>query len=61
VQEATPEEIDRNVEAYGSRAATAMINYYRASVLQSPNLAEAQLRPILAVPSVGGRGCRTRA
>jgi epoxide hydrolase 4 len=45
----TPEEIDRYVEAWSQPgAATAMINYYRASVRQSPKRAEAQLRPIKA-------------
>jgi pimeloyl-ACP methyl ester carboxylesterase len=45
----TPEEIDRYVEAWSQPgAATAMINYYRASVRQSPKHAEAQLRPISA-------------
>jgi pimeloyl-ACP methyl ester carboxylesterase len=45
----TPEEIDRYVEAWSQPgAATAMINYYRASVRQSPKRAEAQLRPLSA-------------
>jgi epoxide hydrolase 4 len=45
----TPEEIDRYVEAWSQPgAATGMINYYRASVRQSPKHAEAQLRPISA-------------
>jgi epoxide hydrolase 4 len=43
----TPEEIDRYVEAWSQPgAATGMINYYRASVRQSPKKAEAALRPI---------------
>jgi pimeloyl-ACP methyl ester carboxylesterase len=43
----TPEEIERYVEAWSQPgAATGMINYYRASVRQSPKHAEAQLRPI---------------
>ena len=45
----TPQEIERYVEAWSQPgAATAMINYYRASVRQSPKRAEAQLRPIQA-------------
>jgi pimeloyl-ACP methyl ester carboxylesterase len=45
----TPEDIERYVEAWSQPgAATAMINYYRASVRQSPKRAEAQLRPISA-------------
>jgi epoxide hydrolase 4 len=45
----TPEEIDHYVEAWSQPgAATGMINYYRASVRQSPKHAEAQLRPISA-------------
>jgi pimeloyl-ACP methyl ester carboxylesterase len=45
----TPEEIERYVEAWSQPgAATGMINYYRASVRQSPKHAEAQLRPISA-------------
>ena len=53
LQEARPpytdEEIERYVEAWSQPgAATAMINYYRASVRQSPKQAEAQLRPISA-------------
>jgi pimeloyl-ACP methyl ester carboxylesterase len=45
----TDEEIERYVEAWSQPgAATAMINYYRASVRQSPKQAEAQLRPISA-------------
>jgi epoxide hydrolase 4 len=45
----TPEEIDRYVEAWSQPgAATAMINYYRSSVRQSPKRAEAALRPIQA-------------
>ena len=53
LQEARPpytdEEIERYVEAWSQPgAATGMINYYRASVRQSPKQAEAQLRPISA-------------
>ena len=45
----TPQEIERYVEAWSQPgAATAMINYYRSSVRQSPKRAEAQLRPIPA-------------
>jgi len=45
----TDQEIERYVEAWSQPgAATAMINYYRASVRQSPKQAEAQLRPISA-------------
>jgi pimeloyl-ACP methyl ester carboxylesterase len=45
----TDEEIERYVEAWSQPgAATAMINYYRASVRQSPKQAEAQLRPVSA-------------
>jgi pimeloyl-ACP methyl ester carboxylesterase len=45
----TAEEIERYVEAWSQPgAATGMINYYRASVRQSPKHAEAQLRPISA-------------
>jgi pimeloyl-ACP methyl ester carboxylesterase len=45
----TDEEIERYVEAWSQPgAATGMINYYRASVRQSPKEAEAQLRPISA-------------
>jgi pimeloyl-ACP methyl ester carboxylesterase len=45
----TPLDIDRYVAAWSQPgAATAMINYYRASVRQSPKRAEAQLRPIQA-------------
>jgi pimeloyl-ACP methyl ester carboxylesterase len=43
----TPEEMERYVEAWSQPgAATGMINYYRASVRQSPKHAESQLRPI---------------
>jgi pimeloyl-ACP methyl ester carboxylesterase len=43
----TPEEIERYVQAWSQPgAATGMINYYRASVRQSPKHAESQLRPI---------------
>ncbi len=45
----TPQDIERYVEAWSQPgAATGMINYYRASVRQSPKRAKAQLRPILA-------------
>jgi pimeloyl-ACP methyl ester carboxylesterase len=45
----TPQDIERYVEAWSQPgAATAMINYYRASVRQSPKRAEAQLRPVQA-------------
>jgi pimeloyl-ACP methyl ester carboxylesterase len=45
----TDEEIERYVEAWSQPgAATGMINYYRASVRQSPKQAEAQLRAISA-------------
>ncbi|HWW90970.1 MAG TPA: alpha/beta hydrolase [Solirubrobacteraceae bacterium] len=45
----TPQEIERYVEAWSQPgAATAMINYYRASVRESPKRAEAQIRPISA-------------
>ena len=45
----TDEEIERYVEAWSQPgAATGMINYYRASVRQSPKKAEAELRPISA-------------
>jgi pimeloyl-ACP methyl ester carboxylesterase len=45
----TPQDIERYVEAWSQPgAASAMINYYRASVRQSPKRAEAQLRPISA-------------
>jgi pimeloyl-ACP methyl ester carboxylesterase len=45
----TPEEMDRYVEAWSQPgAATAMINYYRAAVRQSPKQAKAALRPISA-------------
>ncbi|MEU7812967.1 alpha/beta hydrolase [Pseudonocardia sp. NPDC049154] len=45
----TPEEIDRYVEAWSQPgAATAMLNYYRASVRTSPKRAEAALRPVKA-------------
>ena len=45
----SPEEIDRYVEAWSQPgAATAMINYYRASVRTPTKRAEAALRPIKA-------------
>jgi pimeloyl-ACP methyl ester carboxylesterase len=45
----TPEEMDRYIEAWSQPgAATAMINYYRAAVRQSPKQAKAQIRPISA-------------
>ena len=45
----TPEDIDRYVEAWSQPgAATAMINYYRGAVRQSPKQAKAALRPISA-------------
>jgi pimeloyl-ACP methyl ester carboxylesterase len=45
----TPQDIERYVEAWSQPgAATAMINYYRAALRQSPKRAEARLRPIQA-------------
>lgn len=45
----TPEETDRYVEAWSQPgAATAMINYYRASVRTPTKRAEAALRPVKA-------------
>jgi epoxide hydrolase 4 len=45
----TPPDIERYVEAWSQPgAATAMINYYRASVRQPPKRAEARLRPTQA-------------
>jgi epoxide hydrolase 4 len=45
----TPQDMDRYVEAWSQPgAATAMINYYRSSVRESPKRAEAQLRPVEA-------------
>jgi epoxide hydrolase 4 len=45
----TAQDIERYVEAWSQPgAATAMINYYRASVRQSPKRAESQLRPVQA-------------
>jgi pimeloyl-ACP methyl ester carboxylesterase len=45
----TSEDLDRYVAAWSvPGAATAMINYYRASVRQSPKRAEAQIRPVAA-------------
>ena len=44
-----PEELERYVDAWSQPgAASAMINYYRASVLQSQTEAAAKLRPISA-------------
>ncbi len=43
----TPQDMARYVEAWSQPgAATGMINYYRASVRQSPRRAQSQLRPI---------------
>src|SRR5215470_2354962 len=56
----TPQDIERYVEAWSQPgAATAMINYYRASVRQSPKRAESQLRPV-QVPTlvIWGQGDR---
>jgi pimeloyl-ACP methyl ester carboxylesterase len=45
----TPQDIDRYVEAWSQPgAATGMLNYYRASVRQSPKRSAAQLCPIQA-------------
>jgi pimeloyl-ACP methyl ester carboxylesterase len=45
----TPQELDRYVQAWSQPgAATAMINYYRCSVRQSPKKAAAAIRPIPA-------------
>ncbi len=45
----TPQDLDRYIEAWSQPgAATAMLNYYRASVRQSPKRADAQLHPIQA-------------
>ncbi len=45
----TPQDIDRYIEAWSQAgAATGMINYYRASVRQSPKRAAARLRSIQA-------------
>jgi pimeloyl-ACP methyl ester carboxylesterase len=45
----TPQDMDRYVEAWSQPgAATAMINYYRSSVRESPKRAEAQIRPVRA-------------
>jgi pimeloyl-ACP methyl ester carboxylesterase len=45
----TPQDIERYVEAWSQPgAATAMLNYYRAALRQSPKRAEARLRPIQA-------------
>jgi pimeloyl-ACP methyl ester carboxylesterase len=56
----TPQEIERYVEAWSQPgAATAMINYYRASVRQSPKRAQTQLRPT-PVPTLVIWGLRDR-
>jgi pimeloyl-ACP methyl ester carboxylesterase len=56
----TPQDIERYVEAWSQPgAATAMINYYRASVRQSPKRAEAHLRPT-QVPTLVIWGQRDR-
>jgi epoxide hydrolase 4 len=45
----TPQEMDRYVEAWSQPgASSAMINYYRASVKESPKQANADVRPISA-------------
>ena len=45
----TTEEMDRYIEAWSQPGAAAgMINYYRSAVRQSPEKAEAALRPISA-------------
>ena len=45
----TPQDVERYVEAWSQPgAATGMINYYRASVRQSPKRALSQIRPVLA-------------
>jgi epoxide hydrolase 4 len=45
----TPQDTDRYIEAWSQPgAATAMINYYRSSVRESPKRAEAQIRPVRA-------------
>jgi epoxide hydrolase 4 len=45
----TPEEMDRYVDAWSQPgASSAMINYYRASVRESPKEAKADIRPISA-------------
>jgi pimeloyl-ACP methyl ester carboxylesterase len=45
----TTKDMDQYVQAWAQPgAATAMINYYRSSVRQSPKRSEAQLRPIQA-------------
>jgi pimeloyl-ACP methyl ester carboxylesterase len=56
----TPEDIERYVEAWSQPgAATAMLDYYRAAVRQSPKQAAAQLRPI-AAPTLVVWGQRDR-
>jgi epoxide hydrolase 4 len=45
----TPEDIARYVEGWAQPgAATAMINYYRAALRQTPRRAEARIRPVRA-------------
>jgi pimeloyl-ACP methyl ester carboxylesterase len=45
----TPEDIERYVEAWSQPGApTAMLNYYRAALRQSPRRAEARIRPVEA-------------
>jgi pimeloyl-ACP methyl ester carboxylesterase len=45
----TPEDIERYVEAWSQPGApTAMINYYRAALRQTPGRAEARIRPVEA-------------
>jgi epoxide hydrolase 4 len=45
----TPEDIERYVEAWSRPGApTAMLNYYRAALRQSPRRAEARIRPVEA-------------
>jgi pimeloyl-ACP methyl ester carboxylesterase len=49
----TPQDIERYVEAWSQPgAASGMINYYRASVRESPKRAKAQIRPISAATLV---------
>jgi epoxide hydrolase 4 len=45
----TPEDTERYVEAWSRPGApTAMLNYYRAALRQSPRRAEARIRPVVA-------------